>query len=160
MDGKQKVEVDWNAAAERMIVALADRAGRKPESPLASRYLVLITFGPQICRHWSHESRRRRVRELAHVAKDILKERGQYVPDYLTPGTPVPPAAVQIVANTEGYWITGSLATMAAYAARRRRQGLVALKAASAAKTAMAPAQGQQTLFPCGPAGPHRHRFD
>ena len=68
MDGKP--QLDYQAAAEAMLTALCVRARRWPDrhlrgSALSARYLALAIFPPDLRRTWSHESRRRRVREVA-----------------------------------------------------------------------------------------------
>ena len=58
----------------------------------------------------------------------------------------------QICASGAGYWLTASPSTLAAYAARRRRQGLTHLAAAAHQVTpALARAGGQQSLFASSP---------
>ena len=67
----------------------------------------------------------------------------------------------QICASGAGYWLTASPSTLAAYAARRRRQGLTHLAAAAhQVKPTIAPAAGQQSLFSSAdaPVGSSQYR--
>jgi hypothetical protein len=101
--------------------------------PVAAATLARLVFGFDLYKDWSHETRRRRIRDTAVVARQLLA-RDQ--------------ATAQIAADGRGYWLTGSAAELAAYAARRKRHGLAHLAAAAhQVKPTLAPAAGQGHLL-------------
>ena len=146
---------DELAAAEQVLAVLAavsrlsnQDPGLAVARPIGAAVLARLIFGAAACAAWGHETRRRRARESVAIARLIL------VRDQ---------APAQICASTAGkfagYWLESDPATLARYAATRRRHGLGALKAASQIKASLGPAGGQQALFPVAPvpspASPH-----
>ena len=134
--------IDYAAAAEQLLAVLAGAsrlANTDPaltvERPLAAATLARLVFGFAVSSSWTHETRRRRIRDTAVVARQLLA-RDQ--------------ASAQICADTvHGYWLASDPAQIAAYAARRRRAGLTHLAAAAHQVTpTLAPAAGQTSLLP------------
>lgn len=132
--------IDYQQAAERLLVALSFIGGRLPDRPVPAVQLCSHTFPLESRKHWSHETKRRRVREAVVFARQRIAARQE---------------ALIIAANGEGYWITGDAGVMAWYAQRRRRRGLTDLAAGGQAKRAVA-AVDQDRLFEEPPA-PMRH---
>jgi hypothetical protein len=125
--------IDYEAAAEQLLAVLSERAATAGVggSPIGAADLCLQVFGSQ-ADHWSHETRRRRIRDTAKLAREQLAAAR---------------VGAQVLANGQGYWIDTEPATIAHYAANRRSQGLQDLAAASQVKGNVAPAAGQSALF-------------
>jgi hypothetical protein len=125
--------IDYEAAAEQLLAVLSERAATAGVggSPIAAAELCVQVFGEQ-AGHWSHETRRRRIRDTAKLAREQLA---------------AAKAGAQVLANGQGYWIDTDPATIAHYAAKRRSQGLQDLAIASQVKGNVAPAAGQSALF-------------
>ena len=144
--------IDYQAAAEQLIAvlaAVARKANTDPAvdavRPVGAATLARLVFGFDLYKDWSHETRRRRIRDTAVVARQLLA-RDQ--------------ATAQIAADGRGYWLTGSAAELAAYAARRKRHGLAHLAAAAhQVKPTILPAAGQLHLDPqhSAPSTQHPH---
>jgi hypothetical protein len=155
-DHQTRKSIDYQAAAEQLVAVLAAVARRELENqkskietpsprPIAAATLARLVFGFELCRDWSHETRRRRIRDTAVVARQLLA-RDQ--------------ATAQIAADGRGYWLTGSPSELAAYAARRKRHGLAHLAAAAhQVKPTILPAAGQLHLDPqhSAPSTQHPH---
>jgi len=135
--------IDYEQAAERLLVALSFIARKLPGRPVPAAQLCVHAFDLEVRRPWSHETRRRRVRDAVVVARKQLAERtrGMFC---TVPNT--------IAANGEGYWITAEAAVIKWYAERRRRRGLGELVQASKTKQTLANA-GQENLFVEPPDG-------
>ena len=131
-----RVHLDYQQAAERLLVALCTFAQHRPSHPIPAVRLVRCCFDQEIRRHWQHESCRRRVRETVIEARKLLAQQA-------TAATPAV-AGATLVANGEGYWITGDRQIIAWYASKRRRHGLSDLAAASQAKKQLG---AQPSLF-------------
>jgi hypothetical protein len=131
--------IDYEAASARLLVVLSVRAHRHPGEPMPSCRLCLPVFGQHALK-WSHETRRRRIRDVVALARDQIRQR-----------LVAHMAGMAISANGEGYWLTGTAQSIAYYAAQRRRVALRQLAAASGLKPAIAEAGGQATLFALSP---------
>ena len=138
MDCHKAPIIDYQAAADRCLVVLFERAESHPSEPIAAPALCERIFPPDLWEKWDHESRRRRVREAVVEARKLLVARGQAseenkIVSSCNPATP-------------GYWITADRRVIAWYADQRRRSGLQQLAAAGDAQRTLAHA-GQQSLF-------------
>lgn len=126
--------IDYAAAADRLIDVLGACATRLGARPMPAVNLARHVFRDQF-RNWTHETRRRRIRDTVQIAREALR---------LSDNT------VELVANGEGYWLAGDAGSIRFYAARRRRHGLQQF--ARAAQVMRSPAavsaSGQGALFP------------
>lgn len=144
--------IDYPAAAEQLLAVLAARAekfraqnnadaleilhrrpveektGYRFEIPAAR--LARLVFGEQAI-HWTHETRRRRIRETVVLARRRLT---------------LDQASAQIAADGAGYWIATDAPTLARYAALRRRRAIASLVAAAQVKPNISAAAGQLPL--------------
>ena len=130
---KRPVVIDYQEAAGRLLVALSFIAGKFPGSPprpVPAAKLCGHAFSYDLRRHWTRETRRRRIRDAMIVARRILQERGR---------------RAAIAGSGRGYWLTGDSMEIAWYAAQRRRRGLANLAAASRVARTVQP--GQSSLF-------------
>jgi hypothetical protein len=125
-------EIDLPAAAERLLVALSFIASKLKDRPVPAIQLCAHVFDRKAREEWSHETRRRRVRDVVKEARNILRTRNQ---------------GAEIAADGRGYWITKDAGVITWYASQRRRQGLQDLAAGKQAADAVANA-GQKSLFP------------
>ncbi|MEI8195005.1 MAG: hypothetical protein WCI73_03765 [Phycisphaerae bacterium] len=172
MDAAQhdRSSIDYQAAATRLLVVLCAFAQKHPNTPIPAARLARPVFG-ELAVNWQHETRRRRIRDAATIARDLLAQhrmagnvelikRSLEVTD---PGRVVTPElrqeaqAVagdllawepsQICANGQGYWYSGDAAIMAHYASQRRRRAVRQLAQVGTFKTPIAEAAGQTSLF-------------
>jgi hypothetical protein len=164
--------IDYPAAAEQLIAILALRVQEQADrliaeiatgskitrpKPMPAVELFAELFGDKLS-HLQHETKRRRIREIALVAREQLVASG---------------AGRTVAADGGGYWLECDPARIAAYAAKRKRDGLAHLAAAAhQVKPTLTPAAGQTSLFEsshevcdCGhgwithsSAGCHAHR--
>jgi len=139
--GENRKLIDYEAAAQRLLVALCFFARKYPKRPIPSGHLARPVFG-DLALGWQHETRRRRIRDAAVVARQILAGRNA---DLNHLGDPAAPA--QIAADGRGYWFTGDPVTMAWYADHRRKRALQQLAAVRESKPAQAEAAGQTRLL-------------
>jgi len=136
--------IDWPAAAEQLLAVLSGVAARGTDDPqkagwrcgahrpILASVLCRLVFGDQRYRHWDHESRRRRIRDaVVLMRKRLTADRSE----------------VQICADGSGYWLSSDPATLARYAALRRRHAIAELVSAKDIKPNIAAAGGQSQLF-------------
>ena len=113
-EARFNARIDYQAAAERLLVALSTIGLKRSAMPIPSGRLAGPVFGTA-ARHWSHETRRRRIRDAVTVARSQIQSNDQ---------------KIQIVANGQGYWLTGDTDVLLWYASKRRHRGLGDLAAA------------------------------
>lgn len=144
MDDPSRMGIDYQRAAERLLVALSFIARKLPGRPVPAVSLCAHIFDHGVRRHWSRETRRRRVRDAAETARNLIHERHTTVTD-IGHGS-LYEDQLQLVGNGAGYLLTGDSAIIKWYADQRRRRGLTELAAGSQVKRDLASA-GQQKLF-------------
>jgi hypothetical protein len=129
--------IDYEAAAERLLVALSFIGRKLPNRPVPAVQLCAHVFARELRQHWSHETRRRRIRDAAAVARRLLA--GQMG---ASPGN----NGLELVADGHGYWLTGDAQMISWYAGQRRRRGIGELVQAKQVDQIIEQA-GQKSLF-------------
>jgi hypothetical protein len=116
----KKMHIDYPAATGRLLNALAFIARKLPNHPVPASQLCMHVFDKAARETWSHETRRRRVRDAVVFARRQLADFSAL--DFSD-------GKRTLAGNGQGYWLSADANVIRWYADRRRKRALHELAA-------------------------------